>query len=117
MTDVTVLERFLSLAFVECRPKTGRTNQLRVHLASVGCPIVTDPFYGAAAAILLSALKPGYRHKRNKPERPRLGHLALHAMSLAFDHPTSGARTTVYAPLPKEFSVALKYLREFAPCR
>ena len=38
-------------------------------------------------------------------------------MSLAFDHPTFGARTTVEAPLPKEFAVALKYLREFAPCR
>ena len=117
MTDVTVLERFLSHAFVECRLQTGRAHQLRVHLPSVGCPVVADPFYGAAPAILFSALKPGYHHRRNELERPLLGHLALHAMSLAFDHPTSGARTTVEAPLPKELAVALKYLREFAPCR
>lgn len=115
VTEVTVLERFRGHALVECRPQTGRTHQLRVHLASVGYPIVADPFYGGAAAIFLSAFKPGYRHKRDEPERPLLGRLALHAFSLAFDHPLSGARTVVEAPQPKEFSVALKYLREFAP--
>ena len=117
VTEVTVLERFRGHALVECRPQTGRTHQLRVHLASVGCPIVADPFYGGAPGILLSALKPGYRQKRDEPERPLLGRLALHALALAFDHPTTGVRTSVEAPLPKEFKVALKYLREFAPVR
>lgn len=117
LTEVVVLERFRGHAFVECRPHTGRTHQLRVHLAAVGCPIVADPFYGGAPAVFLSALKPGYRHKRDEPERPLLGRLALHARALSFDHPATGVRTTVEAPQPKEFSVALKYLREFTPRR
>lgn len=114
VTDVTVLERFRGWAFVECRPKTGRTHQLRVHLAALGCPIVADPFYGADAGIFLSSLKRNYRVKPGETERPLLGRLALHARSLELDHPSTGARTTVEAPVPKEFSVALKYLREFA---
>jgi RluA family pseudouridine synthase len=115
VTDFVVLERFRAHTLVECQPKTGRTHQLRVHLAAIGCPIVADPFYGGAPGILLSALKPGYRQKRNEPERPLLGRLALHAAGLTFDHPITGVRTTVESPMPKEFSVAMKYLREFAP--
>ena len=70
------------LLFIEARPLTGRTHQIRVHLASLGLPIRGDALYGGAAA-------------------PRL---LLHAAALTFAHPVSGAPLTVTAPLPPGFS-------------
>jgi 23S rRNA-/tRNA-specific pseudouridylate synthase len=100
-------------ALLECRPLTGRTHQLRVHLAAAGAPILYDPFYGNPdLALRLSDLKRGY--KGREEEKPFLGRLALHASELTLTHPASRERFTVHAPLPHEFEVALKYLRKFA---
>ena len=103
-------------AFVECRPLTGRTHQLRVHLAAAGAPILYDPFYGNPdISLKLSDLKRGY--KGRDEERPLIGRLALHASELTLKHPTTREPFTLVAPLPKEFEVALKHLRRFAPVR
>jgi 23S rRNA pseudouridine1911/1915/1917 synthase len=100
-------------AFVECRPLTGRTHQLRVHLAAAGAPILNDPFYGTPDVTLrLSDLKRGYKGRAD--EKPLIGRLALHASALTLTHPTTRERVTLQAPLPHEFDVALKYLRKFA---
>jgi 23S rRNA pseudouridine1911/1915/1917 synthase len=100
-------------AFVECRPLTGRTHQLRVHLAAAGAPILNDPFYGhPEIGLRLSDFKRGY--KGREEEKPLLGRLALHASALTFRHPLTREPLTVRAPLPREFEVALKYLRKFA---
>ncbi len=100
-------------AFVECRPLTGRTHQLRVHLAAAGAPILNDPFYGhPEIGLRLSDFKRGY--KGREEEKPLLGRLALHASELTFRHPVTREPLTVRAPLPREFEVALKYLRKFA---
>ena len=84
-TDFTVLERTviggIPAAKIEARPLTGRTHQIRVHLASIGLPILGDTLYGA-------------------PEYKRT---MLHAQSLTFQHPVSGKAITVSAPLPNEF--------------
>ena len=84
-TDFTVLERTviggIPAVKIEARPLTGRTHQIRVHLASVGLPILGDALYGA-------------------PEYKRT---MLHAQSLTFQHPVSGKAITVSAPLPNEF--------------
>ena len=84
-TEFTVLERCMiggiSAVKIEARPLTGRTHQIRVHLASVGLPILGDTLYGA-------------------PEYKRT---MLHAQSLTFQHPVSGKTITVSAPLPNEF--------------
>jgi 23S rRNA pseudouridine1911/1915/1917 synthase len=102
-----------TFAFVECRPLTGRTHQLRVHLAAAGAPILNDPFYGDPdIKLLLSAFKRGY--KGREEEKPLLARLALHASELTFTHPETRERVTIRAPLPHEFEVALKYLRKFA---
>jgi 23S rRNA pseudouridine1911/1915/1917 synthase len=102
-----------SFAFVECRPLTGRTHQLRVHLAAAGAPILNDPFYGTPDVTLrLSDLKRGY--KGREEEKPLIGRLALHASELTFKHPTTREPITLRAPVPHEFEVALKYLRKFA---
>ena len=84
-TDFTVLERTViggnPVVQIEARPLTGRTHQIRVHLASIGLPILGDTLYGA-------------------PEYTRT---MLHAQSLTFQHPVSGKAITVSAPLPNEF--------------
>lgn len=102
----------VSIAFVECRPLTGRTHQLRVHLAAAGAPILNDAFYGDPDITLrLSDLKRDY--KGREEEKPLLGRLALHASELTLRHPVTHEPLTMRAPLPHEFAVALKYLRKF----
>ena len=103
-------------AFVECRPLTGRTHQLRVHLAAAGAPILNDPFYGNPDIQLrLSDLKRGYKGRAD--EKPLVDRLALHASELTIQHPLTREPLTIRAPLPHEFEVALKYLRKFAAAR
>ena len=111
-TRLRVVERWRSYALVEAFPQTGRTHQIRVHLASTGHPIVGDTLYGDGRGIYLSHLKRGYKHK-NLPERPLIGRLALHAEALTFTHPDTSAETTLRAPCPRDFTVAMKYLTRF----
>ena len=113
VTEFRVLERFGRFTHLECRPLTGRTHQIRVHLAASGTPILNDPFYGDDTRLLLSGLKRGYKGRAD--ERPLMDRLALHAHRLTFTHPLTRERLTVVSPLPKDFEVALKYLRKFAP--
>jgi 23S rRNA-/tRNA-specific pseudouridylate synthase len=106
----------VGFAFLECQPLTGRTHQLRVHLAAAGAPILNDPFYGdPAVRLLLSDFKRGYKGRED--EKPLIGRLALHASELTLTHPSSRERLTLHAPLPREFEVALKYLRKLAAVR
>ncbi len=114
LTEFRVLEPFGRFAWVECRPLTGRTHQVRVHLAACGAPVLNDSFYGdPSLVLLLSGLK--RRYKGREEERPLISRLALHASSLGFIHPVTRESVEVRAPLPKEFEVALKYLRRFPP--
>jgi RluA family pseudouridine synthase len=99
-------------AYLECRPLTGRTHQIRVHLAASCTPILNDPFYGNETALLLSDLKRGYKGRSD--EKPLIVRLALHAGSLTVTHPTSREKLTLTSPLPNDFEVALKYLQKFA---
>lgn len=111
-TDVIVLESFGRFAWVECRPQTGRPHQVRVHLASHGAPVLNDALYGDKdCVLLLSGLK--RRYKGAETERPLISRLALHAASLGFTHPFLRVPMEASAPLPREFEIALKYLRRF----
>ncbi len=112
-TRFTVLERFSRWTLLECEPLTGRTHQIRVHLAHLGLPIVADPLYGGKP-LWLSRLKRQYRLKPNQTERPLMGRLALHAAALTVPDSASAQPLTIVAPWPKDFRVALKYLRQFA---
>ena len=119
VTGFTVREKFprpasrASFALVECRPLTGRPHQIRLHLRESGTPVLNDPLYGDATTLdVLSAdLKRGYKGQAD--ERPLLTRLALHAGGLTFTHPLTRLKLTVESPLPKDFEVALKYLRKF----
>jgi 23S rRNA-/tRNA-specific pseudouridylate synthase len=113
VTEFRVRENFGRFAWIECRPLTGRTHQIRVHLAAAGAPILNDVFYGDPdVKLLLSDLK--RRYKGRDEEKPLIARLALHASELTIKHPTTKEPLTITAPLPHEFEVALKYLRKFA---
>ncbi|MEO6873997.1 MAG: pseudouridine synthase [Opitutaceae bacterium] len=112
LTEFRVLERFGRFVWLECRPVTGRPHQVRVHLAALGAPVLNDAFYGdPAIKLMLSDLKRGY--KGRDEEKPMLTQLALHANELTVKHPTTREPVTFSAPLPREFEIALKYLRKF----
>jgi 23S rRNA pseudouridine1911/1915/1917 synthase len=112
-TEIRVLESFGRFAWLECRPGSARAHQIRAHLAAAGAPILNDALYGdPEAKLLLSGLK--RRYKGRDEERPLIGRLALHAGELTVVHPDTRSPLTFSAPLPREFEVALKYLRRYA---
>jgi 23S rRNA-/tRNA-specific pseudouridylate synthase len=113
MTLFHVRERFDGWTWLECRPLTGRPHQIRVHLRASNLPIVGDSVYGGKP-LWLSRLKADYRLKPDKTERPLIGRLALHAEELVLAHPATGKVVSIQAPLPKDISVGLKYLRRYA---
>ena len=83
-------------AWLEVLPETGRTHQIRVHLAAVGLPIVGDPVYG--------------RRGRRAPAADLLDRPALHAEVLGFDHPTTGSRMRFTAEVPEDLRAVLDTL-------
>jgi RluA family pseudouridine synthase len=112
-TKFELLEKFDGCSLLHCQPFTGRTHQIRVHLRQAGLPIIGDALYGGSP-LLLSRLKSGYRLKPKQVERPLIDRVALHAEQLAFTHPVNGSEVEINAPWPKDFSVAVKYLRRYA---
>jgi 23S rRNA pseudouridine1911/1915/1917 synthase len=110
-TLVSVVQRFRGFTWLACRPLSGRTHQIRVHLSAVGFPLAVDPLYGRRGELLLSQVKAGYRAKRGRPERPLISRLTLHAAAIEVPAPRDPARTIrVEAPLPKDLSQLLKQL-------
>ncbi len=113
VTQVTVLEAFRGFSYLQCIALTDRPHQVRVHLQRRRLPVVGDRLYGGRF-LLLSELKPGYRFKPGASEKPLIARAAVHLSELRFTHPVSGSEIVIASPLPKDFHVALKYLRRFA---
>ncbi|MCS7082555.1 MAG: RluA family pseudouridine synthase [Bacteroidetes bacterium] len=111
-TLVRVLERWRAYALLEVEPRTGRTHQVRAHLAAVGLPLVADALYGSGRPLLLEELKAGYKAGRT-PAQPLMARTALHALRIGFPHPRTGERITVEAPYPQDFAIALRQLRRW----
>lgn len=103
-TEYRVLNASNNIALLECKPKTGRTHQIRVHLASIGHPIVGDMKYGGVCHSERSRTI----DTRRRPSTPlRVTPLCLHAWKLSFDSPV-GMRVHIEAPIPKEFKEVLE---------
>lgn len=118
-TEVRVRERFRGFNLLECRPLTGRTHQLRVHLSATGFPLVVDPLYGRRSELKLSDFKLNYREKRGYKERPLLSRLSLHAEAIEFpcDPAAPDQRQRVEAAVPKDLTRVLKQLAKVRPPR
>ena len=94
VTHYRVLERFGAYTYIECRLETGRTHQIRVHMASIGHPLLGDEVYG-------------------RGKNPfHLEGQTLHAMVLGFVHPSTGEYMEFEAPLPEYFEELLRKLRQ-----
>src|ERR1035437_8580461 len=106
--------RFGKFTLVRVRIETGRTHQIRVHMASLGHPVVGDTLYGASAQLtdLVAAQAPTSKAARRKsdPERLRLGRNFLHAAELAFKTHVTGTLLSLTAPLPDELEEFLRRL-------
>ncbi len=97
-------------SWIEAMPKTGRTHQIRVHLAENGLSIVCDPLYsGNQKPVRLSEIKKKWNGDEEE-ERPLLSRLALHAYKIEFQHPTSGEKVSFTAPYPKDMDATRKQL-------
>ncbi len=97
VTHVEVLQRFRNHTYIECRLETGRTHQIRVHMASIGHPLLGDSIYGGAGKIGKALSYP-------------LEGQCLHAQILGFCHPRTGQYVETDAPLPEYFRNLLKVL-------
>jgi tRNA pseudouridine32 synthase/23S rRNA pseudouridine746 synthase len=94
-TDLLVLDRFEGFALLQAIPHTGRTHQIRAHLAALGHPVVSDPLYGGSML----------------PDLPRMG---LHAFSLRLFHPDTGEQMEFNVSYPEEFAQSVDALRQAA---
>ena len=108
VTDFRVVGNCGQFSWIEAKPKTGRTHQIRVHLAENGFSIVCDPLYsGNQKPIRLSEIKRNW-HGDEYEERPLLSRLALHAYKITFVHPTTNEQVTFTAPYPKDMDSTRK---------
>ncbi len=114
VTRWRVLERFPGHTWLEVRPKTGRTHQIRVHLKALGFPIVADHLYGDLRPLRRSTVVPNL-----PPEEDSilLDRLALHAHRLELVHPVTRLPLVVTSPLPADLARALEGLRALLPLR
>ena len=108
ITFYEVLESFRGFSLLKLTPKTGRTHQIRVHLAHIKHPIVADDMYGG---------KPVYpwqlKDAELTPEDPVISRCALHAWTISFTHPTTGKVVSHEAPLPNDMQNLLDLLRKY----
>jgi 23S rRNA pseudouridine1911/1915/1917 synthase len=107
-TFYEVLERFDGFSALRVLPKTGRTHQIRLHLANIGCPVLCDRLYGGRATITRGQLS-----RDPSDDKVLLDRQALHARRLAIRHPISGAPMEFVAPLPPDIEAVLSALRQY----
>lgn len=107
-TFYEVVERFDGFSTIKVLPKTGRTHQIRLHLASIGCPVLCDRLYGGRALLTRGEIS-----RDATDEHVLLDRQALHARRLKIAHPVSGEPMEFIAPLPTDIATVVDALRKF----
>lgn len=112
-TRFRVLGNAGNYSVIEALPETGRTHQIRVHLSSLGHPVVCDPLYGTVKPVLLSSFKRGWRGDPLE-ERPLLSRLGLHAAELVLPeyHGKTGENLVLNAPLPRDLGALINQMEK-----
>lgn len=114
VTDYRVTDQWALYALVQFQIHTGRTHQIRVHMQSIGNPIVCDELYGDGKPFFVSTIKKKYRlSDKEETEKPLLSRLALHAYRLQFEK-EDGKEITVEADLPKDMLACVKQLNKWS---
>jgi len=110
-TRYRVVDFFGGYSLLEVELLTGRTHQIRVHLAYIGHPLLVDEHYGNRPSFLLSSVKGRrYRLKKGEEERPLLSRAPLHAFRLGFTHPASGETLSFEQTMPKDMRATINQL-------
>ena len=99
ITHYTVLERFNGFTFIRCRLETGRTHQIRVHMASLGHPLLGDEVYG------------GDKTKLGQTAKSLISGQCLHAGELVLTHPKTKEQMHFTCPMPENMTALLEKLR------
>jgi len=111
VTHYKIIEQFSYVTLIECRLETGRTHQIRVHMAWSGHPLFNDEEYGGHRILKGTTFSKYQQFVRNCFEL--LPRQALHAQTLAFDHPVTGKRLSFESPLPPDMEAVLKKWRNY----
>lgn len=114
VTFYEVLERFRGYSLVRCKPRTGRTHQIRIHMLHIGHPIVADkPYSGRSQLTLDELVSPGPGPPSgDDPGRVLIARQALHAHQIEFTHPRTGQPMRFVSPLHGDMAATLEALRE-----
>lgn len=114
VTDYKVVEQWALHSLVQFQIHTGRTHQIRVHMQSIGHPIVCDELYGDGKPFLLSAIKKKFKlSEKEETERPLMSRLGLHAYRLML-HKPDGTLIDVEASLPKDMAACVNQLNKWS---
>ncbi len=111
VTHYKIIEQFSYVTLIECRLETGRTHQIRVHMAWKGHPLFNDEEYGGHQILKGTTFTKYQQYIRNCFEL--LPRQALHAQTLSFDHPVTGKRLTFESPLPADMEKVIEKWRKY----
>ncbi|MCC6815433.1 MAG: RluA family pseudouridine synthase [Saprospiraceae bacterium] len=111
ITKFKLIQNWKKFSLLECKPETGRTHQIRLHLSYIGCPIIGDPFYGNIQTINIHDLKRHSKLSKNEENfKPILQRTALHSYSISFAY--NSKKYSFEAPYPKDMKALIYQLNK-----
>ncbi len=114
LTQVKLIEKYRYASLLECKLITGRQHQIRVHLTTIGYPLLVDELYSENKAFYLSNIKRNYKIEEFSEEKPILNRLSMHSYKLEFFDEISNKTISATANYHKDFETTLKLLSKYS---